>query len=347
MRGPPAEAPAVGSSAERVARLAARAREVLAAHVPAGRPWALVDVPNHGNVGDTAIWLGELTALRDLGMGRPSYVCDLDTFSAAALRERIGGGPVLIHGGGNLGDLWPRHQRLREDVVRALPRNPVVQLPQSMEFRDPAALAAARAAFAGHPDFTLLLRDRRSLERASAAFDGPVALCPDLAFCLDPGPRPRPDTAVRWLLRTDHEGVPGRAGAAAGAAVDWLEEPRTGWVAAARGLAPSARLEALPAAVLQPVRRAVWTGAARRRLRRGLALLGSGSVVVTDRLHAHVLCLLRGIPHVLLPDRYGKIESFVATWTAGWDGVVVADDVAAADAAARRLVRASAGGALP
>ncbi|MCA1835886.1 MAG: polysaccharide pyruvyl transferase family protein, partial [Actinobacteria bacterium] len=54
------------------------------------------------------------------------------------------------------------------------------------------------------------------------------------------------------------------------------------------------------------------------QLRRGCRLLASGRVVVTDRLHGHLLSLLLGLPHVILGDRYGKTASTLATWTGDW-----------------------------
>ncbi len=44
-------------------------------------------------------------------------------------------------------------------------------------------------------------------------------------------------------------------------------------------------------------------------------MLAGGAVVITDRLHGHILCVLMGIPHVVLPDRHGKIRNFWETWT--------------------------------
>jgi pyruvyl transferase EpsO len=38
-------------------------------------------------------------------------------------------------------------------------------------------------------------------------------------------------------------------------------------------------------------------------------------VVVTDRLHGHILALLLGIPHVVLDNSYGKLHHFIRTWT--------------------------------
>jgi exopolysaccharide biosynthesis predicted pyruvyltransferase EpsI len=54
---------------------------------------------------------------------------------------------------------------------------------------------------------------------------------------------------------------------------------------------------------------------ARRWLLRGLRVLARGRIVVTDRLHGHVLALLQGIPQVVLDNSYGKLRSTYTTWT--------------------------------
>ena len=54
---------------------------------------------------------------------------------------------------------------------------------------------------------------------------------------------------------------------------------------------------------------------ARRRLAHGYALLAAGRTVVTDRLHGHLLCVLLGIPHVVLDNRYGKNRALFEAWT--------------------------------
>jgi pyruvyl transferase EpsO len=77
--------------------------------------------------------------------------------------------------------------------------------------------------------------------------------------------------------------------------------------------------------------------AARRRLGRAVALLSGADVVVTDRLHGHVLALLLGIPHVLLDDRTGKVHALHATWTRDVAGVRAARDPAEALLLARTL----------
>jgi pyruvyl transferase EpsO len=50
-------------------------------------------------------------------------------------------------------------------------------------------------------------------------------------------------------------------------------------------------------------------------LARAIHILSLGHIVITDRLLAHVLCLLLGIPHILLNDESGKNWHFHETWT--------------------------------
>lgn len=300
-----------------VSRLQQHIDDVIRPLLPDRGPVALVGFPNYANVGDSAIWLGTLACLQALGSGPPRYVCDHVTYARERLAARVGNGTILLQGGGSLGDWWPEHQRLREEVIEAFPANPIIQLAQSIHFREPAALARARAVFDRHPRLTLLLRDQQSLTIACNEFRAASRLCPDMAFRLGSLPRPAaPSRDVLWLGRVDQESAPaGRAPAGTGITpVDWLtERAPILWLARRLG---SRHLLRVPG--LRWLRTAVpltYDWAARRRLLRGCQMLSSGRVVITDRLHGHILCILLGIPHVLLDNRDGKVRRFYETWT--------------------------------
>ncbi len=290
--------------------------EVLRPILSGVRRVALLDFPAHANVGDSAIWLGTLAYLREHGK-TVCYSCDQSTYSRATLAERLGDGVILLSGGGNFGDIWKHSQQLREQVVRDFPDAKIVQLPQSVMFHDRGKLARARAIFDAHPALTLLVRDERSLHFVSENFRAPALLCPDMALWLGPIARPSPaKREVVWLARTDREsaGGPPPAGIET---VDWLHEPR----------APGLRLESFlrelivehPRAerMLRSTLSRVADRVAADRLSRGCATLSEGRVVITDRLHAHILCLLLGIPSVIIDNSYGKLRNFYDTWTCG------------------------------
>jgi exopolysaccharide biosynthesis predicted pyruvyltransferase EpsI len=285
-------------------------------------PFALVDFPDHANVGDSAIWVGT-TAYFSAHRGRaPRYVSSIDSFSEAALRASVPEGPIFIHGGGNFGDLWPRHQRFREHVIGRFPDREIIQLPQSIHFDDRARAEAAARAIARHGNFRLFVRDQPSYDFAAAHFDCKVALCPDMATFIGTLERGEPDVDVFYLLRTDKERAvreyAGRADYTFRIA-DWLVERRLSLEASKllRGLQEMRRGQWDRLAL----RAARYEAAARARVLRGCRLLSSGRVVITDRLHAHLLSLLLDIPHAVLDNSYGKLTRFLDVWTGGAVGV--------------------------
>lgn len=329
------------SGAALVQSLRARLLETLRPVVAPLDAFALIDFPNYPNVGDSAIYLGQLECLRALGAPRPRFICDFRTYDRAELARRIGlSGTILLTGGGSFGDLWPTAQHLREEIVRAFPRNPIVQLPQTIYFQTPQALQQARASLNAHDNFTLLVRDRRSLEIAGNEFTAHALLCPDMAFGLGPLERPRrPGHPVVWLLRTDKESAIAAGSIPIGVRGDWLDEPATRLRSLGYALTSAVRRPAL-ARVARPLLTSVYAPLARQRLRRGLRTLSAGHVIVTDRLHGHILSLLLALPHVVLDNSYGKLSSFVATWANGIDGVHCAGSIAEAAEIARQLLTA-------
>jgi pyruvyl transferase EpsO len=50
------------------------------------------------------------------------------------------------------------------------------------------------------------------------------------------------------------------------------------------------------------------------RLAIGKHVVSAGTVLITDRLHAHILAVLLGWPHVYLDNSYGKIDRFASAW---------------------------------
>jgi len=311
-----APAPGVGTD-DLVAALSRKIAALLRRLLSPGGRCALLDFPNYLNVGDNAIWLGQRCALNAVG-ARLVYTSDQTTYNPEQLTARLGNGTILLQGGGNLGDLWPDHQRFREDVISTFRDVPIVQLPQTINFRRSEALARARAVFNSHPNLTLLVRDRQSLRVAQGAFEAPSLLCPDMAFALgglsSTGP-PRAD--VLWLCRSDQE--------SAGAEWDRVVAPdeRQDWSEQAAGFEVHLRAALRRWHRHRIVRKGAWIYTphlydvlARQRLAYGCRLLRRGKVVITDRLHGHILSILLGIPHILIDDRYSKVKRFYDTWTA-------------------------------
>lgn len=317
------------------ARLRAALEATLDPLVPPGRPALLVG-SGLTNVGDAAIALATFRhlAARDA----PVLTMDRRTFDAAAARRHLGReGTLLLAGGGTLGDVWRSQEALRRQALAALPDVAAVQLPQTIHFRDDAAVAEAGAALRAHPRLTVLVRDEPSLRLARERLGVDARPAPDLAFLLEAPPVPPPTRDVVWLLREDKES---RWFAARKADRPLASKSPSDWPRA-RGV--RRRWRRLLAASLGLVggvavrRRAalsrVDAALAARRFVEGVLHLAAGRRVATDRLHGTIFALLLRRPVLAIPDRHGKVHAFVHRWLADCGDVTLVGSVEAAEEA--------------
>src|SRR6266567_1564979 len=128
------------SNTQVISTLQSKIDEVLAPLVPKSGHFALLDFPDHANVGDSAIWLGEIEYFYKKHKLHPAYVCATHNYSEVALKKALPEGTIFIHGGGNFGDIWPAHQDFREMVLGHFPNHKIIQLPQTIHFSSREAL---------------------------------------------------------------------------------------------------------------------------------------------------------------------------------------------------------------
>jgi exopolysaccharide biosynthesis predicted pyruvyltransferase EpsI len=276
-------------------------------------PFALLDFPDIKNVGDSAIWVGEIAYFRDRFGRAPDYVSAIENLDPAALERAVPKGPIFLHGGGNLGDIWLGHQVFREQVLERWPDRPVVQLPQSIHFNSQERAKQAAEVIARHKNFTLLVRDQESLAFAKEHFDCTVRLCPDMAFCIG---EIAPDGAVEFPLlamrRKDKEQVASSEDSAGGdiPVEDWIsEDPKPVKAARTKGL-----LESALSFNRARMRVTSYNAVAEQRVGRGVKQLSRADTIITDRLHVHIISTLMGKPHAVLDNSYGKIARFRAAF---------------------------------
>ncbi len=305
-------------------------------------PVALFDFPNYSNVGDSAIWLGEEYYLNHITKAKVVAVDDYNLVARPFPKlpsETI----ILIQGGGNFGNLYPRHQELREKLITHYSQHRIVQLPQSIHFQDEGKREQTSAILNKHPDFHLLVRDRDSLRQAQELHNGASYLCPDMALCLGHRKRPvAPQYDVVCILRTDKEKVTADFSVTQEAesifVTDWIDEPDS-WM---KRLVE--RLDRLHSnyprwtTSLFRLKRPLYHRLATERLIRGEAILSSGRTVITDRLHAHILCTLLDIPHVVLDNSYRKIGNFRDVWGTGGENCLSAETLDEALQKAKELL---------
>ncbi|XP_012943188.1 uncharacterized protein LOC101863844 [Aplysia californica] len=265
----------------------------------------LMEIATYENKGDPAIATGEVMLLRKLNK-TVVYYCETHTCTngnlnyALKIDSRYAAGDlvVLMQGGGNLVG-YQSNDVVRRRVLERFPHRKLVLLSQSIWIhpKNHAHLQECRKIYSNRPNLIMLLRDRQSFALARQHFNGTrLVLAPDMAFGIGLIPRQLPPTLdIVWLRRDDHESTryelppfPDDLAIHVGDYVhDWNSN---------RGHTDMETSFLIASA--------------------GLQYLQRGRVVITDRLHGHILSTLLDIPHVLIDNPpYFKLSSFHRSWT--------------------------------
>ena len=316
---------------------------------------ALLDYPNYFNIGDHLIWLATVFYITEVCQAKINYAASLHDFSEEVMEKQVGKAPIILQGGDNFGDIWSHHQLFRERVISKYRDRPIIIMPQCIYFKNPDNLNKAAAIFNAHPNLTLFVRDNYSYELACQHFSNcKIIKAPDMVFHLANMPllsfKFNPRRPILYLCRDDNElsqnFSPDALEIPTLAVQEWITSKwiyrgtekfrelkewywrlpgmvlliREGWQ---RGFSnPMRWISQQQWELLHPYAHKLNTlyNPAMHRLswsmmHAGIYQLMHSRLVITNRLHGHILCVLLGIPHIFLPNAYYKNEAFYETWT--------------------------------
>lgn len=279
------------------------------------RPFHYVDIPMHGNIGDLLIMLGTIAFFKKHQL-KPRLISPYFSFSPDwVAKDDV----VVFHGGGNFGDLYPYFQQLRERVATARPGNRIIILPQSIHFSSPEKAAESAAIMRRHPDLHLCVRDKVSFEQARAFTDN-VYLLPDMAHQLYPvGHGYDKNGAAMQITRVDDEKVDH------GAVTDVPVATHTDWpqFVGERERTINRFRRVLDAMARRRLGRIgnmfispLWIWYSNKLVDDAIALFAKHNLIITDRLHGHILAVLMDMPTLVLDNSYGKNSRYASVWTA-------------------------------
>jgi pyruvyl transferase EpsO len=293
----------------------------IAAHLPVDRPILYLDYPIHLNIGDLLIMRGTERYFADFGyriLGRSTCL----NFHRRIANRLTPDTTIVLHGGGNFGDLYPIHQRFRESVVERYRTHKIVVMPQTLWFGSQAALEASARIFQRHPDLTLFVRDRPSLALASGRFSDRVVLMPDMAHQLwdEATGRLQPTRRGTLLLwRKDVEATAMPHLAVAAAPIDWIDLIPV-WQRRVYGQIQ--RAHRYEGAIELPLgAQRAWYVFHQRLIERMAGVFLQHDAVVTNRLHACIFAALLGRPVTFVDNSYGKLGNYFDAWLRDVPGI--------------------------
>jgi pyruvyl transferase EpsO len=274
-----------------------------------------VDYPLHGNIGDLLINQGTEAFFSDYGLNieRRYSLYDFPG-DVPGMDDSV---TILLHGGGNFGDIWPRHQRLREQILLRYPRNRVIILPQTVHFDDAEQERRTCAMMATYGNLHIFVRDTRSYDKLTRHGVQNISLMPDMAHQLHGrfarNARRNVDETL-YFFRQDIEksNIPIQFTMHRTSAVDWSdciglnEKVRFGiilaLIRASRNLQFGSDLYS------------DWYSVRDQIVQRGVDLITSAASLVTNRLHAMLLGLFLGKPVIAFDNSYGKLSAYCKSW---------------------------------
>src|SRR5690606_10241363 len=153
------------SNKEKIEKLRQLVRDALNKHID--NDYVLLDVPNHRNIGDLLICQGELEYLKELPF-KLKYSSNIYTHDNSQIKETD---IILLHGGGNFGDVWRLNQSFRNDIIKKFKKNRIIVLPQTIHYNNELLLNEDAELYNSHPDLILCVRDYESYKIAQNKFN--------------------------------------------------------------------------------------------------------------------------------------------------------------------------------
>jgi pyruvyl transferase EpsO len=292
--------------------------------------YVLLDLPYFANIGDVMIWQGVLDFLKTVPY-KCLYASSIENYKKPTMKEDV---IILLMGGGNFGDLWYRHQIFRRMILSSFSSNPIVQLPQSIHYKDENVSQEDVVIFNKCKNLTICLRDKPSLAIANTCFtNSQNILVPDMAFYVDINRwkkhiNPCEKNRILFLDRKDCEKnitenytiVPPEAENR-----DWPVMEKT-----AKNILVFKRIQKIAQKIdgifLTSLNNIVSDFVYQRFLRKyyirtGISFLSAYSYIYTTRLHAAILSVLLEKEFAFFDNSYGKNKGVFEAWLQDVDGI--------------------------
>ena len=255
----------------------------------------LLGVPEHGNIGDHAITIGEENFFKKNFPNLPyvTFPWKFVNFYWNFLKLKIKPTDLIcIHGGGFLGTLWENEQENLTKALELFNHNPIIIMPQSFWYDGDAdhklLMESFENAMKRCDNLCVCIREERSLERFQHKFpEITTMLIPDMAFYIQNKVNAKRFDNVLLCLRGDKEKI----------------SPETQDIAST--------IKCLGYSVKETstvVDENIPIGMSELYVYNKLTEFASARLVITDRLHGLIFSAITNTPCIAFDNLSGKVH---------------------------------------
>jgi len=293
--------------------------------------YVLLDVPNHGNIGDNLIWEGEMAFLKQC-----NHIClysaNVFNWDESLIKDAS---VILFHGGGNWGDLYRVCQDHRMYVTSKYLDKRIIVFPQSVWYNDESLLLADCQIVNHHPNITVCLRDKFSYDILSRYIDhSKLLLIPDMAFFVNIPPINYKTNRVLFLDRTDKERRLIKNYPKGFDVKDWPTYPTNRFLyniwhfifCLKQVLSIKLQKTSITSWLVDPEYGINRRGGRQRYVKKGVKFFSKYNSIYTTRLHGLILGVIMGKQVYIVDNKYNKCKNFYDTWLADFSNVHIFDE---------------------
>lgn len=277
----------------------------------------VLQTPTHGNVGDQAIAYAQKEFLK---IHLPNYhymeVAADELLSKYAYVNAILNDEdiIFIHGGGNLGTIYPKEEKIRRLIIEQFKKNTIISFPQSASFSDTEfgkrELEKSRKVYGEHPNLTIIGRESKTIEILKKEFPNiNLIFIPDIVLYLNERDELTKRSGITTAFRKDGE-----------ISIDssFKEELLSKLEDSHYKLNISDTHKGYQYYIDESNRESI--------LKETWNEFKTSELVLTDRLHGMIFCAITGTPCIVFKNSNHKIEYSYKNWLKDCNFIYLAED---------------------
>lgn len=280
-----------------------------------------VDYPLYHNVGDLLILSGTINFFKNNSIDVKLHLSAHNLNLNKVVTKNT---TIICQGGGNFGDVYNTHQKLREDVVKSFPKNRIIILPQTAFFNDVKKQEKSKEIFTAHDNVIMFARDEITY-KIFQDFSDNTYLLPDMAHELyGTLPKSNKQKSVLHFLRNDVEKNPLQQklqqNIKGNDCFDWGDLLTKRDHRTLLGIHQLIKVnKRLKSVALDKMIFKIWYAHTEYLVSKMSKKFSSYDKIITSRLHGHILSCLVDVPSSIIDNSYGKNTAYYELWTKSLD----------------------------
>ncbi|RKE77099.1 hypothetical protein EGI15_05715 [Chryseobacterium cucumeris] len=258
----------------------------------------LFQTPTHTNIGDHAIAEGQLKFFQENLPGHHIFEINQSQMKYFIEKYRNNIKPddlIFVHGGGNFGNEYMREENLRRMVIQNFPENKIILFPQTIYYSNDqigeSELKRTQDIFGKHKNLILTAREEKSFELMQKYFPkNKIILTPDIVLYTEYSFENEREYALE-VIRNDQESI-----------LTADDKDKITQILKGRFdkiINSDMHCDKITDLDIKSVRKKILTNK--------LLQFSKAKIVVTDRLHGMVLCIITGTPCVVFSNYNQKV----------------------------------------